>query len=173
MKLHVDQRFARVTLDRFVDTYFSEDFNDAVAPLAGLRSRTLVEERRLDDGTRERRVRMEPAVSLPPPIDRLVGRETISYDEVSRYQPAAQELGFHVESRAGERVAFAGVVRFHADGDGVRRVIDAELKIQAPLGLGAVVERFVLAETERGYLRFATFLQGWLDDRATHTVTSR
>lgn len=166
MRLHVDQRFARVTLERFMETYFSEDFNDAVAALSGLRSRKLVEEQRDAAGVRHRRVRMEPAVAVPPPIDRLVGKEPLSYDEVSRYDPAEQQLRFHVESRAGDRLSFAGTITFRADGDGVRRVIDAELTVRAPLGLGAVVERFVLAQTQEGYRKIGDFLQRWLDERA-------
>lgn len=166
MKLHVDQRFSRVTLERFVQTYFSEDFNEAVAALSGLKSRKLVEETRHDDGKRSRRVRMEPAVTIPPPIDRLIGKEPISYDEVSLYDPAQGLVRFHIESRAEERIQFAGTIRFLVDGDGVRRVIDADLDVKAPLGLGGVIERFVLAETGKGYDKIAVFLQRWLDERA-------
>ncbi len=166
MKLHVDQRFARVTLERFVATYFSEELNDAVAAVSGLKSRTLVEERVDADGTRLRRVRMTPSARIPPPIDRLVGTEAITWDEVQRYDPTAHVVRFHVESPAQERVRMAGEIRFVADGDGVRRVIDAELTIAAPLGLGALVERFVIGETDRGYRRMGEFLQRWLDEHA-------
>ena len=166
MKLHVDQRFARVTIERFVESYFSEQLNDAVAALAGLKSRRLIDEHLHADGARDRRVRMEPAIAVPLPIARLIGTESISYDEVSLYQPALQEVRFHIESRAKERVQFAGTIRFVVDGDGVRRVIDAELAVAAPLGLGAVIERFAIAETDKGYRRIADFLQRWLDERA-------
>ena len=166
MKLQVDQRFARVSIERFVESYFSEDFNAAVAALAGLKSRTLIDERLRDDGGRERRVRMEPAIALPPPIARLIGTQAISYDEVSDYDPLRQVVRFHVESRAQERVRFAGSIRLVVDGDGVRRFIDAELTVKAPLGLGAVIERFVIAETDKGYRRIGEFLQRWLDERA-------
>ncbi len=167
MKLHVDQRFARVSLERFCATYFSEDFNDAVAAVSGLKSRKLVEERVEPDGTRVRRVRMTPSARIPPPIDRLVGRAAVTWDEVQRYQPLAHELHFHVESPANDRVHMTGLIRFLADGDGVRRTIDAELRINAPLGLGVIVERFVVAESERGYRRMGEFLQRWLDEHAT------
>lgn len=167
MKLHVDQRFARVTLERFVATYFSEEFNNAVAAVSGLASRKLVEEREEPDGVRVRRVRMTPSARIPPPIDRLVGRGAVSWDEVQRFDPVAQVIRFHVESPAGERARMAGTIRFSTDGDGVRRVIDAELTIAAPLGLGALVERFVMGETDRGYRRMGEFLQRWLDERAS------
>ncbi|MBI1948033.1 MAG: DUF2505 family protein [Deltaproteobacteria bacterium] len=164
MKLHVDQRFARVTRERFVATYFAEDFNDAVAAISGLKSRKLVEEHIEPDGTRVRRVRMQPSARIPPPIDRVIGSATVAWDEVQRYHPSEHLLHFHVESRAAERVRMAGVIRFLEDGDGVRRVIDAELTITAPLGLGALIERFVIAETDRGYRRMGEFLQRWLDE---------
>lgn len=166
MKLHVDQRFERVTLERFVASYFSEDFNDAAAAVSGLRSRKLVEELIEPDGTRVRRVRMEPSARIPPPIDRLVGRTHVTWDEVQRYQPATHRLHFHVESSAQQRVRVEGVIRFVAEGSGVRRIIDAELTIRAPLGLGGIVERFVVAETDRGYRRMGELLQRWLDEHA-------
>ena len=166
MRLHVDQRFARVTLERFIASYFSEDFNDAAAAVSGLKSRKLVEERVEPDGTRVRRMRMEPSARIPPPIDRVVGKEHVTWDEVQRHDPVGHVLRFHVESRAHERVRMEGVIRFVAAGDGVRRIIDGELTIRAPLGLGAVIERFVVAETDRGYRRMGEFLQRWLDEHA-------
>ena len=166
MKLHVDQRFARVTVERFASVYHSEEFNNAVAPITGMRTRRLVEEKLLEDGRRERRVRMEPDTKLPAAIQKLadsIGKGGISYDEVSIYDPTAHTVAFRIDSKANERVRMAGTIRFIADGDGVRRVIDADIEVRAPL-LGGVIERFIEAETVKGYEKIAQFFQIWLDE---------
>jgi hypothetical protein len=56
MKFHVDHRFERCTLERFIAVYFSEHFNTEVAAISGLRTRRLVEEVIEGDGRRRRRV---------------------------------------------------------------------------------------------------------------------
>jgi hypothetical protein len=170
VRLFIDQRFARVTVERFAEIYLSEAFNEAVAPVSGLKSRRLVEEKRAPDGSRERRVRMQPAVTLPGPIQKLAdgiaGRSGagITYDEVSTFDPEKNEVRFRIDSRANDRVRFEGTIRFVADGDGVRRTIDGIIEVKAPLGLGGLIERFIEAETKKGYEKIALFLQRWVDE---------
>ena len=166
MKLRVDHRFARVTLERFVAVYFSEQFNSAVAPITGMKTRRLVEEKLHDDGRRDRRVRMEPDTKLPSAMQKLadsIGKGGISYDEVSSYQPANHTVSFRIDSQANERVRMAGTICFISDGDGVRRKIEADIEVKAPL-IGGVIERFIEAETVKGYAKIAVFLQQWLDE---------
>ncbi len=170
MKLHVDTRFERVTLPRFLEIYFSEEFNNAVGAVSGLKSRTLVEETVKDDGARERRVRMEPAVTLPGPIqklaDRLAGdKAVITYDEVSSYDPAARTCRYFIDSRIKDKARVEGTIRFLEEGDGVRRVIDGLIEVKAPLGVGGLIERFIESETQKGYLKIGAFLQDWIDTR--------
>lgn len=172
MKMHVDQRFARVTVERFAEVYHSEAFNNAVAPVSGMRSRRLVEERVDDKGVRHRRVRMVPDTKLPAAIQKVAdslaasvgAAEGITYDEVSTYDPATHTVTFKVESKAGDRVKMAGTIRFVPDGDGVRRIIDADIDVKAPLGIGGMIERFIETETVKGYAKIAAFLQKWLDE---------
>jgi hypothetical protein len=168
VKLHVDQRFARVTVERFAAAYHSEEFNNAVASVAGLRSRRLLYERTRDDGVRERRVRLEPDTKLPAAIRKLVdsiGKGGITYDEVSTYDASTHEVRFHIDSKANDRVRVVGTIRFLGDADGVRRIIDADIEVKAPW-VGGVIERFIESETVKGYAKIAAFLQRWLDDHA-------
>lgn len=166
MRLVVDQRFARVTLARFVACYLSEEFNEAVARVSGLKSRRLVDEKVGSDGRRDRRVRMQPDVKLPAAIERLAPIDKITYDEVSSYDPATHSMRYQIDSAANDRVKVAGMIRFIEDGDGVRRTIDGVIEVNAPLGLGGVIERFIEAETQKGYAKIGAFLQQFLDERA-------
>ena len=72
MKLFVNTVFKNVTLERFLEVYFSEDFNNRVAAVSGLKSRRLVEEKRHDDGSRDRRVRIALIISPNHPGERGV-----------------------------------------------------------------------------------------------------
>ena len=112
MKFHVDHRFDRCRLDRFVAVYFSEHFNNEVAAVSGLRTRRLVSEQLHPDGRRERRVRMHPHVTLPAAIRRFASEDQIHYDEVSTYEPATQTVRFFIDSAANDRVSFRGTIRF-------------------------------------------------------------
>ncbi len=163
MKFHVDHRFERVTLERFIATYFSEHFNTEVAAVSGLRTRTLVEEVIAADGRRRRRVRMHPDVKLPAPIKRFVSEEQIHYDEVSTYDPQRREVSFKIDSKANDRVRFEGTIRFVAEDTGVRRLIDSEIEVKAPFGVGTVIERFIEVEVGKGYAKIQPFLQSYLD----------
>ena len=163
MKFRIDHRFDGCTLDRFVATYFSEDFNNAVAKVTGLRTRSLVDEQVHADGRRERRVRMHPQVTLPSAIKKWASEDQIHYDEVSTYDPARQEVRFRIDSKANDRVRFDGVIRFQPDGSGVRRLIESEVDIKAPFGVGTLIEKFIEVEVQKGYAKVQPFLQQYLD----------
>lgn len=162
MKLFIDQLFRETDLQHFEATYFSETFNAAIAREIGLKQRSLLEETRDEKGHVHRRVRMIPAIELPGPIRKLVGDKEISYDEVSVFDPAAHSVQYHIESAAQDRVSVGGHIRFiEAPGGGVRRVIDGEIQVKV-FGLGSVIERFIEAETQKGYARISDFMQRWL-----------
>jgi hypothetical protein len=167
VRLHVDQHFKGVTVERFAEIYHSEAFNNAVAPVTGMRTRALVEERIDERGVRHRRVRMEPDTKLPAMIQKVadsIARGGITYDEVSTYDATQHLVHYRVDSKANDRVKVEGTIRFIADGDGVRRVIDGVIEVKAPLGVGGVIERFIEAETVKGYDRIHALLQRWIDE---------
>jgi hypothetical protein len=166
MKLAVDHAFTNVTVERFLDVYFSEDFNNRVAAVSGLKSRTLVDEQVHADGARDRRVRMHPAVTVPSTLQKFVTADQIHYDEVSHYDPARREIAYRIDSKANDRVTVAGVIRVVPNGTGVRRIIEGHIEVKAPFGVGAVVEKFIEAEVQKGYAKIQPFLQRYLDDHA-------
>lgn len=161
LTLHIDQLFRDTDLAGFVEVYFSEAFNQAVAAHIGLRERTLVESGTQGEGLLWRRVRMVPAVSLPPLLERRLGAARMSYDEVSVYDPLRAELRYHIESALAERVRVQGLIRFLAHPEGVRRVIDGEVSVSVP-GLSGMIERLIEREVQQSYERIAAFLQDWL-----------
>jgi hypothetical protein len=166
MKYVIDQSFRCSSRARFEEVYFSEEFNDAVAPVVGLKKRELVAKTTRDDGRVERRVRMEPTVQLPAAVKRLVGDKVITYDEVSVFDEAAHEVEYFVDHAVRDRVEVRGTIRFVDDGGGrVRRVIDGEVEAHV-LGLSRVIEKLIQREVKRSYERIAEFMQRYLDDNA-------
>ena len=164
MKFHIDHRFEGCTVERFIATYFSEHFNNQVAKISGLRTRDLVEERIDPEGRRHRRVRMHPQVSLPAAIKRWASEDQIHYDEVAVFDPKTNVVSYRIDSKANDRVRFEGTIRFVADGSAVRRVIDSEVEIKAPFGVGALIEKFIEGEVQKGYEKIKPFLQGYLNE---------
>ena len=164
MKLLVDTLFKNVTIERFIEVYFSEDFNNRVAAVSGLKSRDLVDETIHPDGSRDRRVRLRPNITLPMIIRKWATEDQIQYDEVAHFDAKKLEATYQIDSKANDRVKVGGVIRFLATGSGVRRLIDGVIEIKAPFGVGGVIEKFIEGETQKGYAKIATFLQGYLDE---------
>jgi hypothetical protein len=164
VKYTIDQSFRCASVDRFIEVYFSEGFNNAVSPHIGLKSRELVERRALDDGRVERRVRMQPTVQLPPALAKIVGGRAITYDEVSAFDPAAKKADYFVDSAIKDRLEVKGVVEFLPDGDGrVRRVIHAEVNARV-IGLRSIIEKLIRREVESSYEKIARFMQTYIDE---------
>jgi Protein of unknown function (DUF2505) len=162
MKLHVDHRFVDVTLFRFEHVYFSENFNNAAAKHSGLKSRKLVEQTIAADGKRTRRVRLQPDVSIPTALSKWVKSEDIAYDEVSTFDPRLHEVRYHIDSKMSDRVKMSGVIQFVADGTGVRRTVDGDIDVNAPFGVGLVVEKFIEAEVRKAYEKLRPFVVEFL-----------
>lgn len=168
MKYLIDQEFRCGSVERFRDVYFSEAFNQGVAREIGLKERRLVEETTLDDGRVQRRVRMVPSVQLPLPVKKLIGDHEISYDEVSTFDPTTNEVAYFIDSAAKERIEVKGSIRFLPSPNGVRRVIDGEVKAHV-FGLGKVIEKLVESEVTKSYDKIALIMQRYLDEDAANT----
>jgi hypothetical protein len=160
---HVDHTFTGTDIEHFVDVYYSEAFNNAVAPISGLKERTLVEHETDDDGKVRRRVRMAPTIQLPKALKKLVGDREITYAEVSTYDPATRTSEFFVDHGMRDRLEVKGTIRFIETGGGVRRVIDGEVHAKV-FGLAKIIERLIETETVKAYAKINAFMQRWLDD---------
>lgn len=163
MKFRIEHRFTGVDVDRFVEIYYSEAFNQSVAPISGMKERRLVEESTDGDGKIHRRVRLVPAVPIPAAFEKLIAGRAVTYDEVSVYDPKTKTARYRIDHKAGDRLRAEGTNTFVQDGPGaVKRIIDGEVEVRV-FGVGALVERFIENEVKKGYDAIASFLQGWID----------
>lgn len=164
MELVIDHTVRGTTLERYLEAYYSDEFNRAAMPLANLRDRQLLSRDVLDDGRIRRRSRLVPDVSLPRAVQALLGEDELAYFEMVEYDPAERTARFWVESDAGERVQVSGTVRFIVDGDSVRRLFQGEVRVQI-FGLGKIVERIIVSEAQKRYARVDAFLAEWLGEQ--------
>lgn len=160
--IQVRHRFTGCTVEEFVDVYFSEAFNEAVAPHAGLKSRELVEERTDDAGLITRRTKMVPAVNVPRAIKAVMGGRDPEYVEVSVYDPEKHQASYRVESAADGFIDVGGTISFREVPGGVERVIDGFVDAKVP-GLSFLIERLIRTEVEKRYNGIVKFTQDYLD----------
>jgi len=164
MNIKVAHHYRNVDRARFAEVYFSDAYNQAIAPLAGLKTRRAVEERTLENGKVWRRVLMVPDIELPGPVRKLIGDAAIEYCEVSTYDPDVGEAEYHVESEAGETVDVRGVIRFLEENEGVTREIDGTVHVKL-FGVGKLIEGLISREIARRYDAIHAFTQRYLDER--------
>jgi Protein of unknown function (DUF2505) len=166
MKWRVDHTFTGVTLADYEEVYFSSAFNDACVAAIGLASRTIVVDQVQPNGDRHRRTKLVPQVALPAAIAKFVRLDQIHYDEVADFSAADHALQFRIDSAATERVKVSGTIRFTVvSPTSVRRVLDGVIAVEAPFGVGAVVETFIESEVQKSYDKLSRFCQRYLDDR--------
>lgn len=158
----IDQTFTGCSVEEFAAVYFSEDFNTAVAPIAGMKERTLEEMTVLDDGREVRRVKMVPSVNLPKPVQKLTGGADIVYYEVSTYDPKTKTVLYEIDSEAKDTIDVRGKISFLPDNGGVRRLIEGTVKVSI-FGLGGIIEKLIENEVKKGYDKIAAFMQTYID----------
>ena len=159
----IDQTFRGCNVEEFAAIYFSEDFNTQVAPHVGMKERTLVELRTLDDGSEVRRVKMVPSVNLPKPVLALTGGADIVYYEVSTYNPKTQTVAYNIDSDANDTIDVRGKISFLKAPTGTRRLIEGTVKVSI-FGLGGIIEKVIENEVKKGYDKIGAYMQTYIDE---------
>ncbi len=167
MELVIDHTVQGTTLERYLETYYSEEFNRAAMKLANLRDRQLVSREVLEDGRIRRRSRLVPDVTLPRPVQAVLGEDELAYFEMVEYDPPSRTARLWIETDADDRVQVSGTVRFIVTGDTVRRRFEGQVRVQV-FGLGRVIERIIVSEAEKRYARVDAFLEQWLRAEKLH-----
>ena len=62
-----------------------------------------------------------------------------------------------------DKITSSGTFSFRADGNGVVRRVDGDVKV-AIFGVGGLVERGIIADVEKSYAQAAEFTQRWIDN---------
>jgi hypothetical protein len=62
-----------------------------------------------------------------------------------------------------EKVECAGTIEFRPVDGGVRRLVEGAIKVKL-FGVGGMVEKLIVADIERSYVKAAAFTQRWIDE---------
>jgi Protein of unknown function (DUF2505) len=107
-----------------------------------------------------RKLRVVPKVSLPGPLQKLVG-ESFAYEEHGTLDRARNEWTWRMVPRK-EMVATRGTVRLEPAGEGQCRRTD-EVVIEGKIfGLGGLIESTAEKEVRATWAKELAFLDGWL-----------
>ena len=166
MKFTVNIRARGVDYARFREIYFSESFNREIVRAVGLQKRATTEHHIARDGKERMRVRVVPRLALPAVIGNLVAGHVVSYDEVTVFDPATRQAALSIETAAGEIVQVRGRAALLEGPGGVELRFAGEANVHF-LGLGRLIERFLVGEVTRRYRLVEQALQRHIDDPAT------
>ncbi|MET0386481.1 MAG: DUF2505 family protein [Polyangiales bacterium] len=173
MKVVIEMLTKRVDYARFRQVYFSEAFNQELVTAVNLKERTVREHTQLPDGRERLRTYIAPKVDLPSFIAKLVEGFEIGYEEVTVFDPATRHADVAVHTAGGDRLHVAAQTQFSEEGDGIRTRIDLEVRVKL-LGIGSMIERFMVKETVARYQVVERELQRFIDagaDRAADSAT--
>jgi len=165
----VDAHIPGFTAEQVVAAFTSEAMLNAVAPASGLKSRALVQDDVASDGRRFRRIRMRPAVEIPPALRAFGSEDQLVYDEVATWDADRRTMRFHMDNAVCDRVRYGGTLAFVDVADGVRVKLRARLEVDAFM-VGGLVEGLVRGGVEDGWKKLASFTRTWLEKHPTPTA---
>jgi hypothetical protein len=165
MKLSIDHDFAIAPAD-YARLYFDEPFSVALCAQVKL-GRTLLGLDRTPDRVR-RRVRCEPVRDVPAPLAKIIGGAAFHYVEELDFDLASLRGTWRVvPSIVPNAVDASGTLHFEpAANGGVRRSVRGGVTVSV-FGIGAIAERFVVAEVLKGYEAASEFTRKYLAERPT------
>lgn len=161
MKFLAEHTFRGITVADYEKLYFDEDFNVSLCKAVNL-DRSVV--KRDEKGKHlSRAVKVSPRDrEIPGPLVKVLGSSRIEYTEHVEYDFGTYKGTWKsVSSVMTDKVESSGVFRFEPAGDGVKRVIEGDIKVKV-FGVGGVIERFIVADIEKSYEQAADFTRRWI-----------
>lgn len=172
MKFTVNIRARGIDYARFREIYFSEPFNREVVRAVGLQERTTTEHHIARDGKERMRVRVVPRLALPAVIGNLLAGHVVSYDEVTVFDPATRRAALAIETAAGDIVQVRGQAAVLEQPGSVVLQFAGEANVHF-LGLGRMIERFLVGEVTRRYQLVEQALQRHIEDLRDRAPSAR
>lgn len=161
MKFEASHTFRGISLADYEKLYFDEDFNIALCKAVNL-DRTLL--KREEKGKHlSRSVKVSPRDrEIPGPLVKVLGSSRIEYTEQVEYDFGSYKGTWKsISSVMTDKVESSGIFRLEQAGDGVKRVIEGDIKVKV-FGVGGVIERFIVADIEKSYEQAADFTRRWI-----------
>lgn len=162
MKLHIEHTFRGIELPAYEKLYFDEAFNIELCKATHLERHLVRREEK--GGKLERLVRIAPEREIPAPVAKVLGSGKLEYAEHITYELGKYRAHWRTEPAVlRDKIESQGTFVFEKTASGVKRIVDGQISVKI-FGLGAVIERFVVADVERSYDKASEFTQKWIDE---------
>lgn len=162
MHFRVEHTFRNVTASEYEKIYWDEVFNEALCRAVNLERQLKSREER--DGRIYREVVVGPNREIPKPLAKILGKSKIEYTEISDYKFGSFEGTWKtIPSIMPDKVVSNGTFKYQEVNGGVRRVVEGNITVKV-LGVGGVVEKFIVSDVEKSYDDAAAFTQQWIDE---------
>lgn len=171
MRLSFETPTACIDHDQLAQAYVDEAFSTLVTQRLALRHRTVLEATALADGRLRTRIRIVPDLRLPEPMASLVAGHMVYFDEIAVHDPVAGTTEITIETPAGDLVRAGGVASFVEGRDGLVLRFDGSVEVRLP-ALGALIERRIVAEVQRGCEDVVGVLREYLAARQGPAVSA-
>jgi hypothetical protein len=146
----------RHTFNTDVDTYwtkifFNQEYNERLFRDALKFEYELIELKEEPDGTRRRRVRIEPKTDAPAVVKKLIG-DSIGYLEEGTFNPTSKKWLYKITTtKMSDKISTAGTFWVEPRGDKqIERICEVELNVKIPL-VGGEIEKFIAKTTADSY----------------------
>lgn len=160
-QFQVRHMFKNISRDEYESLYFDEAFNEALCEAVNL-----AREVRSIDRTPERIARViavGPDREIPKPVQKIVGAARLDYEEHLAYEFGTFKGTWEtIPSVMAKKVNTKGTFAFEEATGGVERIVQGTIEVKV-LGIGKVVEKFIIADVEKSYEDAARFTQQWID----------
>lgn len=163
MKFEISHTFRNIDADRYVKLFFDDAFNEAMKPVAGLKSREVLEMKD-EGGVMRRKVRVVPIREFPGPLKALLKGGELSYVEDTAMSWAKKVQTFSSSLNFTDKIKISGEIHFtDAPSGGAKRTLHIDVTASI-FGLGGMIEKATKDNLIETYDKIAAFTQKWIDD---------
>lgn len=160
MRLRIQHDFDGIDAAAYETLYFDELFNRELSTSLHMGRELL----RLDRTTDRivRHVRYEPKRDSASPANQVFGASRASFVEELDYDVRARRGAWRtIPNQFADRVRNTGTIELVDIPNGVRRIVDGDVKVSL-FGFGRLVERAIVAEIDKSYAATTAFTLAWL-----------
>lgn len=162
MKLHVRHTFA-CTPEQYWISFWEDEIEQRKSGATKMRIET-IEERKEGDVTVLTQ-RYYSNISLPKMVAKIVGSDTLHYDQTSRIDETANQIRWEVVPPAvPDKVTAKGTVTIREIPGGIERVLDGVVEVRVPM-VGGQIEKGIVEGITKGHEEDRDVRSAWLAER--------
>ncbi len=157
--------------DYWPKIFFNDDYNLRLYK-EGLQfpGYEVLEAKEHPDGSRTRKLRIEPKADAPTVVKKLIG-DSLQYTEEGRWDPKTRRWSYAVTlSKLADKITIKGEFWVEKRGDKqIERICDVDVNVRI-FGVGGVVESFIEKTTRESYEKTGKFTTAYIREHNLGTT---